>query len=287
MTPGQGLNLAFGTAKLSTLAPEDLGWWRAAGRQIELALDLGFTEFDTAAAYGDAEQVLGRALANRPEGPVLQVTSKIVVPGTYPIGPDVVRRVGRTLRLLGTAHRLTVLLHEPCSDPEDTLRVLEALGALVDRGWLAAIGISNVTAGELHRLVRSVRVDVVQNELSYVCRQSVPVFGLARRTGVRGTGYGALAYGLLAGGGTTLASTDGWAGYVHGRYLSAPARSGHGPRLTRIRAAAAAAGLSPLAYALAWAQGVPGVDGLVVGASTPDQLRELAEARDAVPSPPR
>jgi aryl-alcohol dehydrogenase-like predicted oxidoreductase len=233
------LDMTLGTAGLAGIPQEGPGWDKAAVRLLAVALDLGFGAFDTAPAYGVAEALLGKVLAGRGA----EVTSKVLA-GGGDVARQTLRSVHNTLRRVGTGHRLAVLLHEPCPDLDDTRRVLDTLSRLAEQDWIAAVGVCNVPAAMLRRLLGTVRVDVIQNELSYLCRDSASTFRIAERAGVRGTCYGALGYGALTGAPprrpapARLATGGAWHAYVSWRYLSAGARAWHAAPIARARKAA-------------------------------------------------
>jgi aryl-alcohol dehydrogenase-like predicted oxidoreductase len=118
-------------------------------RMVARALDAGINLVDTADAYGESEEMLGRALRGRRDEVVL--ASKF----SRPLDDDVNHRGGSrrwimtavegTLRRLGTDHLDVYQMHrpDPATDVEETL---SALTDLVRSGKVRTIGSSDMPA---------------------------------------------------------------------------------------------------------------------------------------------
>src|SRR5215212_4915685 len=105
------------------------------------AIAAGYRHVDTAAAYGNEEEV-GRAIArsgvDRGE---LWVTTKVWM-NDYP--PERLRRSAeRSLRLLGLDHLDLLLLHWPPEDDSLLEPALEELKELRSEGLIRELGVSN------------------------------------------------------------------------------------------------------------------------------------------------
>src|SRR5580692_11734635 len=119
---------------------------------IHKALDAGINLVDTADAYGDSEEVVGRALKGRRDNVVL--TTKVGRPmGTDPNQQGASRRwimtaVEDSLRRLQTDHIDVYQIHRP--DPDtDIGETLSALTDLVRSGKIRAFGTSAMPASNL------------------------------------------------------------------------------------------------------------------------------------------
>src|ERR1700729_2146732 len=121
-------------------------------RIIHKALDAGINLVDTADAYGDSEEVVGRALKGRRDNVVL--TTKV----GRPVGSDpnqqgasrrwIITAVENSLRRLQTDHIDVYQLHRP--DPDtDIEETLSALTGLVCSGKIRAFGTSGMPASNL------------------------------------------------------------------------------------------------------------------------------------------
>jgi aryl-alcohol dehydrogenase-like predicted oxidoreductase len=140
---------ALGTLMLATSmgnAPED------SARIIHRALDAGINFVDTADAYGDSEEVVGRALEGRRDDVVLATKF------SRPTGQDpnhqgasrrwIVTAVENSLRRLRTDHIDLYQLHRP--DPRtDIEETLSALTDLIRSGKVRAIGASGTPASDI------------------------------------------------------------------------------------------------------------------------------------------
>ena len=127
-------------------APED------SARIIHKALDAGINFVDTADAYGDSEDVVGKALEGRRDDVVLATKF------SRPIGQDpnhqgasrrwIVTAVENSLRRLRTEHIDLYQLHRP--DPRtDIEETLSALTDLIRSGKVRAIGTSQTPASNI------------------------------------------------------------------------------------------------------------------------------------------
>ena len=118
-------------------------------RIIHKALDAGINLVDTADAYGDSEDVVGRALKGRRDNVVL--TTKV----SRPMGSDpnqqgasrrwIITAVENSLRRLQTDHLDVYQIHRP--DPDTHIEeTLSALTDLVRSGKIRAFGTSAMPA---------------------------------------------------------------------------------------------------------------------------------------------
>src|ERR1700749_4603148 len=127
-------------------APED------SIRVIHKALDAGINLIDTSDAYGDSEDVVGRALRGRRDNVVL--ATKFSRPaGDDPNQQGTSRRwimtaVENSLRRLQTDYIDLYQVHrlDPSTDVEETL---SALSDLIHSGKVRAIGSSNTPASDI------------------------------------------------------------------------------------------------------------------------------------------
>jgi aryl-alcohol dehydrogenase-like predicted oxidoreductase len=121
-------------------------------RIILKALDAGINFVDTADAYGDSEEVVGKALRGRRDNVVL--ATKV----SRPMGDDpnqqgasrrwIVRAVENSLRRLQTDHIDLYQIQRP--DPDtDIEETLSALSDLIHSGKVRAIGSSTLPASDI------------------------------------------------------------------------------------------------------------------------------------------
>ena len=135
-----------------------------AKRIIERALELGVNLIDTAEMYGfgASERIIGSVLAQVPSGAV--IASKIV-PFTYSPG-YVTSRCTKSRRRLGVEAIDLYQVHFP--NPVDRLdRLAGALDALVDRGMVRSVGVSNFSVAAWDRLGGMAKAPIVSNQVHY------------------------------------------------------------------------------------------------------------------------
>jgi aryl-alcohol dehydrogenase (NADP+) len=140
---------ALGTLMFATSMGNDPA---DSARIIHKAIDAGINVVDTADAYGDSEEVVGKALEGRRDDVVLATKF------SRPTGQDpnhrgasrrwIVTAVENSLRRLRTDHIDLYQLHRP--DPEtDIEETLAALTDLIRSGKVRAIGASQTPASDI------------------------------------------------------------------------------------------------------------------------------------------
>lgn len=305
--------------RVSTLGLGTMTWGRetdadSAATQLYAFREAGGTLVDTAAGYGAgrAETILGALLAGSRHEVV--VSSK--AGAGWPGAPDVPARTVDASRgallsqLEGSLRRLRVdfldLWQVDRVDPN--VRVEETLGALdhaVASGKARYVGVSNYPGWRLARAATlqsaAGRAPIVANQVEYsllargVEREVVPA---SVSLGVGLLCYSPLGGGVLTGkyraavpaGSRAVSAGVDSVGSGHPGTAGVAVAVGAGagaatiaPRAVGIveAVATAAEGLatSPLAVALSWLQGRPGVTAAVVGARTVAQLSATLQAQ--------
>jgi aryl-alcohol dehydrogenase-like predicted oxidoreductase len=233
---------------------------------VETALDGGVVDFDTAQAYGDAEERLGRVMRDR--AVTVRAITKFAVADVDP--HDLVASLSRSVARLGCS-RLDVLLHRP-SDVHDPAWpvVLDGLRRARDAGVLTGFGVSVYDLAELTELVDAMPdLDLVQVPGSIVDRRLLSSALLADLAahGVEVHVRSAYLQGLL------LAAVDDLpAGF-----------EALAPVLDDLDAAARVAGTSRLPLLLTPLVTDPLVSGVVVGATNAAEVQaSLAAAANPV-----
>ncbi|WP_042365430.1 aldo/keto reductase [Streptacidiphilus neutrinimicus] len=228
---------------------------------VHRALELGYTLFDTAEAYGpyDNEILLGRALAGRRDRAV--IATKFGFPMKLKDGttaeadsrPEhVVEVVEASLRRLGTDH--IDVLYQHRVDPKVPIEeVVGAMAGLVEQGKVRYLGLCEAGVATVRRAHAVHPLSVVQSEFSVWERNLEDgVLPLLRELGIGLVGFCPLGRGFLTGG--VLRAEE---------YPDDDFRS-HDPRLqganydqntavaAALRALAAERGLTPAQLAIAW-----------------------------------
>lgn len=178
-----------------------------------LWIESGGRGLDTALSYGDADMVnVGEAVrASGLPRDAFFVTSKIPCcparrfPFPYAhecSGHNATADVEHSLRVLGMERVDLMLMHWPCDEWEDTLKLWRAMEPLVATGKTRAIGVSNFNASALNRLLdaASVKPAVNQNGFS-IAGHDQTLWGRDDATVVasRAAGVAYMAYSPLGG----------------------------------------------------------------------------------------
>ena len=257
---------------------------------IDAAIDAGIDTFDTAYSYGyqgEAELRLGEVLRRRRSAAKpLQVIGKVGQRWTadrqrYTDGSpqQLTRDAEESLRRLGIERFDCLLLHA-VDAKVDLRRSAEAIDALRRRGLADRIGISNANSEELQRFAGQVSCSAIQCPLNLLQQHTLEsLLPTARRVGAGGYVYWTLMKGLLAGRisrDQTFEPGDSRPGYEI--FQGEKRRRAHDV-VDGLEAIAADADTTVARLAIGWALAQPGVVGALVGAKSPEQIRENAAAR--------
>jgi aryl-alcohol dehydrogenase-like predicted oxidoreductase len=234
---------------------------------VALAADAGVHLVDTAAQWGESETVLGQVLPSQPPFSIITKTASI---GGGLQAVD--RRARASLDRLGQTSARGLLVH----DATDLLgpdgpALWTLLRRLKEKGLYQAIGFSACACDDPLGLARRFQPDIVQ----------IPVNLLDQRLIVSG----ALAELAAMGVEVHLRSIflQGMM-FLPGHDLPLEAR-GLAPGLSRMRRLVAEAGADPLRIALGFALSRPEAARVIVGVSSPQELRAiLAAAAGALPA---
>lgn len=275
-----GLGALMFASSISGAEPED------SVRVIHRALDAGINLVDTADAYGDSEEIVGRALKGRRDDVVL--ATKVSRPvGDEPNHQGTSRRwittaVENSLRRLGTDHIDVYQIHrvDPSTDIEETLSVLTDL---VRSGKVRAIGSSNTPVSQIVEAQW-----VAERRGLHRFRTEQPVYSLLNRgierevlPALQQYGMGALVWGPLGQGLLTGRVRRNQANELRRaslvRHLSDERRIDVVERLVPV---AEEAGLPLIHLAMAFAIAHPGVTSAILGARTMEHLDGLLSGLD-------
>ncbi|WP_432049482.1 aldo/keto reductase [Verrucosispora sp. NA02020] len=255
-------------------------------RVIHKALDAGVNLIDTSDAYGDSEEVVGRALTGRRDTVVL--ATKFSRPtGTDPNQQGTSRRwimtaIEDSLRRLRTDHIDLYQVHrlDPDTDIEETL---SALTDLIRAGKVRAIGSSNTPAGDIveaqtiaeRRGLARFRTE--QSPYSILNRGiENEVLPTAQRYGMGTLVWGPLGQGMLTGRVRKGEQNDLRRAHLF-RHLTDVRRIDVVERLVPL---AEEVGVPLTHLAMAFAIAHPGVTSALLGARTLDQLDGLLDGVD-------
>jgi aryl-alcohol dehydrogenase-like predicted oxidoreductase len=271
--------LVVGTMNFGKRTPE-----ADAHRIVQRALERGLTFFDTANAYveGESERILGRALG--PRRAQARIATKVGIGKMKEpegLAPErIASAIDESLSRLGTDHVDLYYFHKPDhSRPlEPALRAMESL---ISAGKVRAFGASNFASWQLLEMIHSgLKPRVSQQMYNLLIRQlELEYFRFARKYGVHTTVYNPLGGGLLAG------------KVKRGAPLEPGSRFDKNPMYQRryltdrffdladaFARLAAEAGRTPVELAYQWTASRPGVDSILLGPATVEQLDVAIDA---------
>ena len=263
------------------------------------ALALGINLFDTARAYGfgAAEQLLGEAL--RPEirsdresiviatkGGLYKQDDGQTVRDSSPAGLR--RDLEASLKLLGTDYVDIYQVHWP--DPAVPITsTAETLDGFVREGLVRFVGVSNYDPSQMTTFQQVRPIDTLQPPY-HLFRRDIEqtILPFAQEHGIGTLVYGPLAHGLLSGrmsgllagrytAETTFAADD-WRS--HSDLFTGEAFRRNLAVVRDLTAFADRRDATVAQLAIAWTLANPAVDVAIVGARSPEQIRQTTPAAD-------
>ncbi|MBT0772446.1 aldo/keto reductase [Kineosporia sp. J2-2] len=273
-------------------------------RMVHAALDAGVNFVDTADVYafGESEEILGRALAGRRDQVVLATKGHNEMPGA-PGDRNrrgnsrvwITRAIEASLRRLGTDHLDLYQVHrpDPATDIDETLGVL---GDLVRQGKIRAIGTSSFPAEQIVEAQwtseRRHRERFTTEQLSYSVLNRLgeaAVLPTAQRYRLGVLVWSPLNGGWLTGkyraGQEPTGDSRALREKDHFDYGDAAVRERKLALVERLAVIAEKAGLSLIELALGFVLAHPAVTSAIMGPRTPEQLIDQLGAADVVLAP--
>jgi aryl-alcohol dehydrogenase-like predicted oxidoreductase len=252
-------------------------------RIVRRALERGVTLFDTANVYSDgaSEAILGRALGADRARVLVATKVGLLRRDGRPEGlspATIARAVDESLARLGMDHVDVCYLHAP--DPKTPWRAsLDAMEALVERGKVRAVGVSNHASWQILEMLTEAKASgraapaVSQVLYNVLVRQiEIEHLAFAAAYGIHVTVYNALAGGLLTGkhqrGLIPRGSRFENNRMYQERYLSDRMFD----LVDALSGIAAEHGMSMTELSYAWLAGRRGVDSILIGPATVEHL---------------
>ena len=257
---------------------------------IDYALAHGITAIDTADSYGDAEEIVGEALQGRRDS--VFVSTKVGNPSPNGSGlseKHIAEAIQHSLHRLRTDHIDLYYAHNWDKNTPLT-ETLTAFNDVVTKGYAAALGCSNFTAGHIREslalaealgVVPFTTLQPVYNFIERGAEQEILPLALEKRLSV--WAYSPLAGGVLTG------------KYSYGipresravEFLNAnPREAGFIPKITeenravgaRVATIAEEFGVTPSQLAIAWVLSNPAVTSVIVGVRSIPQLQGILDS---------
>lgn len=166
---------------LGGLFTSDLGGGvEGSTRVLRRAFELGINFIDTAPAYGNSEETLGRALAELDNIPDPLILSTKLGGRPQPFNaqhPDqLIGSVEESLRLLNREHIDVLIIHEPdrpgqypwWADPQAVAGpVIQVLDRLKQAGKIRFTGVGGTTVNEMRHVIETDQFDVLLTAFNY------------------------------------------------------------------------------------------------------------------------
>jgi aryl-alcohol dehydrogenase-like predicted oxidoreductase len=237
---------------------------------LTTAHDAGVRILDTAAAYGDSESVLGQLNATER----FQVITKIPqLSNSVDAQADVHAYLSSSLKHLKSDTVYGVMTHSV----DDLLgengdAIWSAMHAAKAAGEVSRIGVSVYSPERANAVMARFPIEIIQLPFNIFDQRAFHsgLFDRLRAAGVETHARSVLLQGLLVSAPDTLPS-----------HLEAAA-----PLLAKFHDQCAALGCSPLAAALAFANGQDAIDKIVIGVRTVQELEGILHAWNEAPKLP-
>ncbi|HEU5081465.1 MAG TPA: aldo/keto reductase [Opitutaceae bacterium] len=257
-----------------------------ASRMLDRAAEAGINFLDTANVYnrGESERILGKILGKRRSEFVL--ASKVAMKvGDTPekVGLSraaILKTVEDSLRRLQTSHLDFCYLHQP----DYSVPIEETLGAmqtLVEQGKVRHVATSNYAAWQICQLLWCADKNhlpaprLAQPMYNLLARRIEDEFLPAcRALGVATFVYNPLAGGLLTGKHTAAAPIPGSRFDNNKAYTDRYWNEVNHEAVRRLQTASSAAGRSLISVSLNWLLHHTTIDGIIIGASSEQQLEQ-------------
>lgn len=259
---------------------------------VHAALDAGVTLIDTAPAYGPGtnEELVGRALAGRRDEAVLATKVGLYVdPASYEFRKDgrpesVVASCEASLRRLGIEVIDLFQLHrvDPATPLEETWG---AMGGLVERGLVRAIGLSETSVEECARAAAIHPVASVQSEFSLWTQDARDVVAWCEANGAAFIPFSPLGRGFLTGSIGAEHAFDAKDFRARNPRFAAGALAANQRLVEEVRFVAAALSATPAQVAIAWTLAQSPAIVPIPGTRRPQRLLENAGAASLVLPP--
>lgn len=226
---------------------------------LDAALSYGICEYDTARAYGTAEAVLGRyGLAQKSvNGEIVRITSKLC-PDTAGDEEGVLAEIRESLRYLHAEHIHCYMLHR-AADMEFPA-IMAGLARAKDEGLIESVGVSIYDPEDALRAIQNSQIEIIQVPYNALDQRldMVGFFEQARTRGQRIYVRSVFLQGLL---------------------LMSPKEAElrvrcSGAYVARFQAIVEDAGFLPNEAAMLYALSHPGIDAVVFGVDTVEQLKK-------------
>ena len=239
-------------------------------RMLRAAFENGVHSLDTARAYGHSEEVIGRFLKTW-EGEIPHITTKIRVAKdpSCNIEAHVMNSIETSLEKLGVKKVDCVLLHNSVDLFDHCEKLATAMEKIVKCGYTDAIGVSVYTREDIEEMLRYPQFTATQVPMSIFDQRLIASGTVSRLKEQNYTVFvrSVFLQGLF---------------FLNPDQITDPILLEHAvPKIRLLREIAAAENMSVAQLAIAFMRDTAGVTSLVLGADTPEQVRENISYFDA------
>jgi len=230
---------------------------------LRTAFENGVTALDTAWEYGDAEVVIGRFLKTW-TGKIPYIATKIchLPKDETNVEKRVLTSIEESLERLGVKKVNTVMVHNPNDMFRYGEELYQAMKGLVKRGYTDRIGVSVYGAGDVKEMLKYPEYSVIQVPMSIFDQRLIADGTIDKLKAADYTVFvrSVFLQGLF---------------FLDPDSITDPILIEHAvPGIRKLREIASAEGMSVVQLAIAFMRDTIGVTSLVLGADTPEQVKE-------------
>ena len=188
----------------------------AAIETVRRAIDSGINLIDTAPAYGDSEEIVGRAIKGRRDR--VYLATKFGAPGER---RDIKEQLDERLRRLRTDYIDLYQMHYPPQQFSLIPKIMNTLIDLQKNGKIRYIGLSNFSVRQLKEALKVAPIVSCQSPYNILWQEIryTDVLSFCRRHNIGILAYSPIAQGLLTGKFKTRADIPTQKGEVRARNL--------------------------------------------------------------------
>ena len=272
----------LGAMRIAQMEVEDIA------TLIEAALDAGINAVDTAPIYGPSEGLIGKAFAARPG-----LRDRVWLQTKVGIEPhprvkanyfdfsyeNIMRSMDNSLKMLGTDHVDSLLLHRPDALAEPT-EIARAFQELYDAGKVLDFGVSNQNPAQMRRLQRCLPFPIQANQVQMSCAFT-PMVDSAFNVNMENDESVMRDGGILEYGYDHDQAIQAWSvlqhGYFGGVFFGNPDYAELNAAIDRI---AEEHNVTNTAVAINWVLRYPAKMQAIIGTTKPQRVRDAAAACD-------
>lgn len=242
-------------------------------QMIDTALSLGITSIDTARAYGDSEDIIGRYFKNSKKDLPFTSTKVAIEPDVDPaiFEKHIIESVETSLEKLGVSKVNNIMLHDSEWMYDYGDRLSKYFGDLVKRGYCDMVGISMYSGEDIDKMLEYDVFTSTQIPLSIFDQRLINSGHVQKLSDRNFTVFvrSVFLQGLF---------------FLDPAKISDPILVEHAlPRILKLHELCEKEGLTVAEMAITFLRDLPGITSLVLGADNPEQIKANIHYFDAHP----